>query len=404
MKIAIACHPTHGGSGVVAAELGMQLAQRGHIVHFVSYQAPFRVENMHENIYIHEVEVSSYPLFKYPPYALALANKLVEVVKTHGVELLHVHYAIPHSISAVLTKQMCGDRDLKVVTTLHGTDITLVGNDSSFYEITKFGIENSDAVTAVSEYLAQETFRQFEVNCPIEVIPNFVDVEYYHPNKRRECLRKRYAQGDEFLMSHVSNFRPVKRVADVIKVFAKVHEALANSRLVLIGSGPDTGMAEQLIEKLYLQDKVSFTGSVSSVADILACSDVFLLPSEYESFGLAALEAMACGVPVVASNAGGLAEVVDHGKSGFLHPVGDVDSMAASAIQLLEELSTVDQQTTYCGDAFVQSHFGIEARRSVSEHYPEQQIVSYYERCYERVLGLGPRGECCSQHEKDTKD
>lgn len=372
MKIAIACHPTYGGSGVVASELGMALAERGHEVHFISYQAPFRVNRLHENVQFHEVEVTSYPLFRYPPYALALATKLLEVVRSHGVRVLHVHYAIPHAISAVLTRQMCGDCGIRVITTLHGTDITLVGSDHSFHEITKYGIETSDGVTAVSRYLAEETTRSLGVTRDIRVIPNFIDLDVYSPGRRRPELRRRYANDDERLLVHISNFRPVKRVLDAVRVFHRVAEKMP-ARMLFVGTGPDCSAAEDEVEKLGLKDRVTFTGAVDGVHELLACSDLMLLPSEVESFGLAALEAMACGVPVVSTRTGGLPEVVEHGVSGYLGDVGDVAGQAGAALEIL-------------ADGAGYARMAEAARERAEALFPLPDIVCRYEGYYREIL------------------
>lgn len=379
MKIAIACYPTYGGSGVVASELGMALAQRGHEVHFVSYQVPFRVDQLLDGVYVHEVEVPSYPLFKYPSYALALASKLVEVVRNSGVRVLHMHYAIPHAISGILARQMCTDCGIRVLTTLHGTDITLVGSDHSYFEITRWGIEQSDMVTAVSRDLALETRRQFKIETPIEVVPNFIDGGHYSPALRRPSLRSRFAREDEALLVHVSNFRPVKRVLDVVEVFQRVQEAIP-ARLLMIGTGPDAALAEERVAALGLTSKVTFAGGMMGVGELLATTDLFLLPSESESFGLAALEAMASGVPVIGSRAGGLPEVVEHGQSGSLHAVGDVDGMARSAIEILSDSSRHEAMR-------------IAARQRAITEFPLDQIVARYESLYERLLATA-EGDC----------
>lgn len=373
MKIAIACHPNYGGSGVVASELGMGLAKNGHEVHFVSYQAPFRVDRWHEGVHVHEVEVTSYPLFKYPPYALALANKLLEVVRENGVKILHVHYAIPHSISAILAQQMCADCGVKVMTTLHGTDITLVGGDRSFFEITRFGIEKSDVVTAVSDDLACETRRQFDVERAIEVVPNFVDTDLYRPEARSDEIREAYAQPDEALLVHVSNFRPVKRTQDVVEVFHRVSRDMP-ARLLMVGTGPEVAAAEELARSLGIADRISFTGGVVGVSELLACADLFLLPSEAESFGLAALEAMSCGVPVIGTEAGGLPEVVESGVSGHLFPVGDVDAMSRMALDILQ-------------DSELHRRFREGARRRAVEVFPRDRVVALYQDLYRQLDG-----------------
>src|SRR5580700_7501296 len=316
MKIGITCYPTYGGSGVVATELGMELAARGHEVHFISYALPVRLDAAKENIVFHEVEVTNYPLFEHAPYTLTLAVKLLEVANSAGLDLLHVHYAIPHSISALLARMMAAPKRLPFITTLHGTDITLVGNDRSFLPITKFSIEQSDGVTAISHYLKQRTLEEFDIKHPIEVIPNFVNCDLYC-RKDDPALRAEWAPEGEPILMHLSNFRPVKRLTDVVEMFAKVREKM-RAKLVLIGDGPDRGAAEYLVRKKKLARDVHFLGKQDRVYQFLSEADLFLLPSDMESFGLAALEAMACEVPVVATNVGGLPEVVEHGVDGYL--------------------------------------------------------------------------------------
>ena len=338
MRIGITCYPTYGGSGAVATELGLALAQRGHEVHFISYASPFRLRSgFVERVTFHEVVPADYPLFEHSPYALALAVKQHEVALRAQLDLMHVHYAIPHALTAWLAKQMLqGERDLKVVTTLHGTDITLVGQDPSYFTITKFSIEQSDAVTAVSEYLREETYRAFGcVGCDIQVIPNFVSTADFHPPTDAGC-RGALAPAGHKVVIHVSNFRPVKRVADVVKIFAAVRRALP-ATLVLVGDGPDRDRAEEEVDRAGLRADVRFLGKVDRVAELLRGADLLLLPSEIESFGLAALEAMACGVPVLASRAGGLPEVVVDGETGYLLPPGAVAAFAERAIAVLRD-------------------------------------------------------------------
>jgi L-malate glycosyltransferase len=334
MKIGITCYPTYGGSGVIATELGKALALRGHQVHFISYALPFRLHSFVENVFFHEVEMSSYPLFDFPLYTLALASKMVEVVQYEHLDLLHVHYAIPHASSAYLAKQMInGKHDLKVTTTLHGTDITLVGLEPSFLPLVKFSIEQSDGVTAVSRFLKEKTLTNYNINKDIEVIPNFVDTQLYKPMEA-DCIKRRLAAEGEKILVHTSNFRPVKRVTDVIKVFDIVQKEIP-SKLLLIGDGPDRSECERLTRQLDLNDKVKFLGKQEGLVEILSCSDLFLIPSQSESFGLAALEAMACGLPVISSSVGGLPELVKHNESGFIAEIGDVERMAKYAIDLL---------------------------------------------------------------------
>ncbi|HLZ44562.1 MAG TPA: N-acetyl-alpha-D-glucosaminyl L-malate synthase BshA [Gemmatimonadales bacterium] len=338
MRIGITCYPTYGGSGAVATELGLELARRGHDIHFISYASPFRLRGFAERVTFHEVTQLEYPLFEQSsPYALALAVKQHEVAKREQLDLMHAHYAIPHAATAWLAKQMLEHEglDLKIVTTLHGTDITLVGQDPSYYTLTKFSIEQSDAVTAVSAYLRDETYRSFGCgSCDIRVIPNFISTTDYHPPVD-ESFRRRLAPKGHRILVHVSNFRPVKRVGDVVKIFAGVRKKLP-ATLVLVGDGPDRDAAEQEVDTLGLRKDVRFLGKVENVGDVLRGADLFVLPSATESFGLAALEAMACGVPVIATAVGGIPEVVEEGKSGYLAPVGDVATMAERALQVLE--------------------------------------------------------------------
>ena len=338
MKIGITCYPTYGGSGAVATELGLELARRGHEVHFITYDSPFRLHGYAERIYFHQVEtrMGRYPLFDHFPYTLALASKQHEVVLREGLEILHVHYAIPHATTAYLARQMlAGERPLRVITTLHGTDITLVGQESSFYAITKFSIEQSDEVTAVSSYLRDETYRAFGcVSCNIRVIPNFVNLHEYHPAEPN--TRESLAPPDTRVVTHVSNFREVKRVKDVVRVFARMRRAMP-AVLVMVGDGPERVDAEHEARELGVAGDVRFLGRLDSVASLLQASDLFVLPSQTESFGLAALEAMACGAPVVATRAGGLPEVVDDGVNGILEPVGSVEAMGRRAVELLRD-------------------------------------------------------------------
>jgi N-acetyl-alpha-D-glucosaminyl L-malate synthase BshA len=336
MKIGITCYPTYGGSGALATELGLALARRGHEVHFISYASPFRLRGFAERVFFHEVDTTTarYPLFDHFPYTLALASKQYEVARRERLDILHVHYAIPHATTAWLAREMIQDqRPLKVITTLHGTDITLVGQEASFYEITKFSIERSDEVTAVSNFLRDETYRTFGcVSCNVRVIPNFVNLEEYRldPGARRDRL----APTGHKVITHMSNFREVKRVKDVVRIFARIRRALP-ATLLMVGDGPERGDAEQEAEQLGVSADVRFLGRLDRVASILQGTDLFLLPSQSESFGLAALEAMACGAPAVASRAGGLPEVIEDGISGILEPPGSVEAMARRSVDLL---------------------------------------------------------------------
>ncbi len=337
MKVGITCYPTYGGSGAVATELGIALAERGHEVHFITYEHPFRLPHFVQGVTFHEVSIGNYPLFEYPPYDLALAVRMHDVALSQGLDLLHVHYAIPHATSAWIAKEMLAQqgRRLPVVTTLHGTDITIVGQDHSYQAITRFSIEKSDRITSVSQWLKDETMRAFGCeNSRVDVIPNFVDPAAFDRAKHGPALREQFGGGLPVLM-HISNFRPVKRVRDVVRIFAKVH-AKRPSVLVLVGDGPDRNAAEDEARALGVYPSMRCLGKIDDVAPLLAASDLYLLPSESESFGLSALEALASGVPVIASNVGGLPEVVTHGVTGALHPLGDVDAMAASALALLE--------------------------------------------------------------------
>lgn len=373
MRIGITCYPTYGGSGAVATELGLELARRGHEVHFVSYASPFRLRGYAERVTFHEVTQTEYPLFEQSsPYALALAVKQHEVAMREKLDIMHVHYAIPHAATAWLAKQMLkGQQDLKIVTTLHGTDITLVGQDPSYFTLTKFSIEQSDRVTAVSQFLRNETYRAFGCDgCDVIVIPNFVSTAEYHPPTDATC-RRSLAPADHKVLVHVSNFRPVKRVTDVVRAFAGVRRELP-ATLVLVGDGPDRDAAEQEVDRLKLRRDVRFLGKVDNVADILRGSDLFLLPSETESFGLAALEAMACAVPVVATAVGGVPEVVVHGETGFLTPQGDVDAMIAHSLRLLR-------------DAALQARMRDAAARRALE-FAADRVVPRYEQLYEDVL------------------
>jgi N-acetyl-alpha-D-glucosaminyl L-malate synthase BshA len=338
VRIGITCYPTYGGSGAVATELGIALAQRGHEVHFITYQQPFRLPSFLPRIYFHEVDVGRYPLFEYPPYDLALAVRMHEVVLAHRLDLLHVHYAIPHATSAWIAREMLAKArpDIRVLTTLHGTDITIVGQDPSFHAITKFSIEKSDGLTAVSRFLQAETIQAFGcTGCRIEVIPNFIDPDVYDRRKYKSALREQIG-GSQRVLMHISNFRAVKRVRDVVRIFARVREAVP-SVLVMVGDGPDRVHAEAEARELGVHDSVFFLGKIDTVAPLLAAADLFLLPSQNESFGLSALEALASGVPVVGTAVGGLPEVVRSGETGVLCALGDIEGMASAAIEILRE-------------------------------------------------------------------
>jgi N-acetyl-alpha-D-glucosaminyl L-malate synthase BshA len=377
MKIGITCYPTYGGSGVVATELGLELAQRGHEIHFISYAQPIRLRGEEPNIHYHEVEVSRYPLFDYPPYDLALATRMAEVAQLYDLDLLHVHYAIPHSVSALLARQMLADgprgRRLPFVTTLHGTDITLVGLDRSYLPITRYSIQQSDGVTAISNYLRDRTQRVFDVKNSIEVIYNSVNCDVYRRNLETYAqVRAEYAPNGEKVLVHLSNFRPVKRLTDVIEIFDRVHKKMP-SKLLLIGDGPDRSVAEWLAVQKGIHDDVLFVGKQDQIEEKLAIADIMLIPSELESFGLAALEAMACEVVPISTRAGGVPEVIDHGKSGYLADVGDVETMARYAIELLSDEQRLKEM-------------GKVARSAAIERFGSAKIVKQYEDFYRRVL------------------
>jgi N-acetyl-alpha-D-glucosaminyl L-malate synthase BshA len=371
MRIGITCYPTYGGSGVVATELGQELAARGHDIHFISYAPPIRMNLGDPRIHFHEVEVASYPLFDHPPYTLALATKMLEVFESESLDLLHVHYAIPHSVSAMLARSMAAPRRLPFITTLHGTDITLVGSNRSYLPITKFSIEQSDGVTSISRYLLNQTVKDFDIKRPIEVIPNFVNCDLY-TRKPDQALRARWAPGGEPIVMHLSNFRPVKRITDTVETFALVRAKMP-AKLVLIGDGPDRGAAEYLVRKKKLQKDVHFLGKQDQVYRLLSEADLFLLPSQLESFGLAALEAMACEVPVIATNVGGVPEVVEHGVDGFLVEPQDVAAAARYAIDLL---SRADRGR----------EMGKLARASAKKKFCANDVIPAYERYYQRIL------------------
>ena len=377
MKIGITCYPTVGGSGVVATELGMALAEGGDEVHFISYALPSRLLLPRPRVSFHEVVAPTYPLFVSPPYTLALATRMAEVAMHSKLDLLHVHYALPHAISGYLARDLVAfdGGALKVVTTLHGTDITIVGQDRSYLPITRFGIEKSDGVTAVSNYLRDVTVRELGVRREIDVIPNFVDGDLYRPDGASDYSRSLRRDGEKVLM-HISNFRPVKRVADVVRVFDLVRRRIP-ARLILVGDGPHRALAEQLVEDGGFAAQTTFLGNVAAIETLLPIADLFLLPSDAESFGLAALEAMACGVPVIGTAKGGLPEVVDDGKEGFLRPVGDVSGMADAAMALLD-------------DERLWRRFSEAARRRAVQDFPAAAIVRRYRELYEAVLAGSP--------------
>jgi N-acetyl-alpha-D-glucosaminyl L-malate synthase BshA len=377
MKIGITCYPTYGGSGVVATELGLELAQRGHEIHFISYAQPIRLRGAEPNIHYHEVEVSRYPLFDYPPYDLALATRMAEVAQLYDLDLLHVHYAIPHSVSAMLARQMLAaaprPQKLPFVTTLHGTDITLVGLDRSYLSITRYSIEQSDGVTAISNYLRERTQRVFDVKNKIEVIYNSVNCDVYSRNSATAPeVRAEYAPNGERVLVHLSNFRPVKRLGDVIEIFDRVRKQMP-AKLLLIGDGPDRSVAEWMAVQKGIHSDVLFLGKQDQIQEKLAIADIMLMPSELESFGLAALEAMACEVVPISTRAGGVPEVIDHGKTGYLADVGDVDTMARYAIELL-------------GDEKRLREMGKAARAVAKDRFSASKIVQQYEDFYRRVL------------------
>ncbi len=370
MKILISCYPTMGGSGVIATELAMALAASGDEVHVVSYAMPSRLQLVHPNLFFHQVEVPKYPLFEYPPYSLALATAMVEVVENHGVELLHVHYAVPNAVSALLARGILRPKPVKVVTTLHGTDITLVGNDPNYLPTTRFSIDRSDAVTAVSQALADATERELKTTRAIQVVPNFIDPDRYRDLDPASAGRWR--QDDEKILIHVSNFRPVKRVWDVIRVFRGVAEQIP-ARLLMVGDGPDRARAERECRDLGICDRVVFLGNVGGIEEVVSGADLLLLPSATESFGLAALEGMAASVPVLTTAVGGLPEVVEDGVHGFLRPVGAVDEMIEAGLQILT-------------DPELQQSMGEAARERAVTEFHQDRVVEMYRDVYRSVL------------------
>ena len=371
MNIAIVCYPTFGGSGVVATELGLALARKGHQVHFITYSYPVRLDFLEVNIHFHEVHVEEYPLFHYQPYELALSTKMVYVVKTYNIDILHVHYAIPHAYAGYMAKQMLRREgiELPMITTLHGTDITLVGSHPNYKEAVTFSINESDGVTAVSESLKRDTLRLFNIDREIDVIPNFISLKKH--TEPKECKRSVMARPDERIITHISNFRKVKRVEDVVRVFVKIQEKIP-AKLIMVGDGPDREIADQLCKNLGIKKRVLFLGNTSDIEQILCFSDLFLLPSMSESFGLSALEAMVAGVPVVSSNAGGIPEVNEEGVSGFLCEVGDIDTMAARALYILEDEARLKEFK--------------KGALEVAKRFDEEKIVPMYEALYFDVI------------------
>lgn len=375
MKIAIVCYPTFGGSGVVATELGLELGRRGHEIHFITYSQPVRLALLNPNVHYHEVNVPEYPLFHYQPYELALSSKLVDMVKLYKIELLHVHYAIPHAYAGYMAKQMLREEgiELPMVTTLHGTDITLVGNHPYYKPAVTFSINKSDVVTSVSKSLRDETLKLFNITNDIEVIPNFIELNKNIVEANIPCHRSAIARRDERVVTHISNFRKVKRIPDVIKIFHKIQQQIP-AKLMMVGDGPEKEKAERLCQELGILDKVIFFGNSNEIDKILSYSDLFLLPSETESFGLAALEAMASGVPVISSNSGGLPEVNFDGISGYLSDVGDITSMAANAIKILSD------------DVALQE-FKAKALETAKQ-FDIQNILPMYEELYLRAISI----------------
>lgn len=370
LKIGITCYPSLGGSGVVATELGKRLAEKGHQVHFIANSIPFRLGKFHRNIFYHEVEVNDYYVFRYPPYDLSLATKMAQVAKAQQLDLLHVHYAVPHAVCAYLAKQMLPD-DLKVVTTLHGTDITVLAQDESLKDLIELAINKSDAVTAVSQDLIRETHELLDVKQKIDLTYNFIDNKIYYP-RNSTSLRAEYASKDEKVLMHISNFRPVKRTLDVVDIFARVNRELP-TKLILVGEGPDLPKIQCKIQELGLTDRVHLLGKQDDVAQVISMADLLLLPSEKESFGLVALEAMACGVPTIGSTAGGIPELVTHGSTGLLAGIGDTQQMAEYALMLLRNEEMMKSYKQACLDR-------------ASDHFDIDKITAQYEQVYSRVL------------------
>jgi N-acetyl-alpha-D-glucosaminyl L-malate synthase BshA len=373
MRIAIVCYPTFGGSGVVATELGLELARRGHEIHFITYSQPVRLALLNPNVHYHEVNVPEYPLFHYQPYELALSSKLVDMVKLFKIEVLHVHYAIPHAYAGYMAKQMLKDEgiDIPMVTTLHGTDITLVGNHPFYKPAVTFSINKSDFVTSVSQSLKDDTLKLFNIKNEIQVIPNFIELDKIKKEDKSPCQRSVMANDEERIITHISNFRKVKRIPDIIAIFNKIQQEIP-AKLMMVGEGPEKEKAEQLCRELGIQDKVIFFGNSNEIDTILCQTDLFLLPSKTESFGLVALEAMACGVPVISSNAGGLPEVNKDGFSGYLSEVGDVDGMANNALKILKNQTDLDQ---FKKNALI-----------TAQQFDIKKILPLYEDLYQRAI------------------
>ncbi len=373
MKIGITCYPTYGGSGVVATELGKELASKGHEVHFISYAFPHRLKHFVENVYFHEVEISSYPLFEYQLYSLSLTSKMLEVIEYENLDLMHVHYAIPHAVSAYMAKQILrkNNKDIKIITTLHGTDITLVGLEPSFLPLVKYSIEESDGVTAVSRFLKEKTITNYHIDKEIEIIHNFIDTDLFKPVQKCQ-YKKHVAPNDEKILVHTSNFRAVKRVPDTIRILELVKKEIP-AKLLLIGDGPDRSECERLARELNLQNDVVFLGKQDGLADILTEADIFLMPSQSESFGLAALEAMSCGVPVISSSVGGLPELIIHNETGYIAEFGDVQRMAKYSISLLKS------EKKY-------KAFSKNSRTRSTNVFNKEIIVPQYESYYEKIL------------------
>ena len=369
MKIGITCYPTYGGSGVVATELGIELAKRDHEIHFISYEQPFRLDQFHKSVYFHEVEMLEYPLFKYPPYSLSLSVRMAQIIKSEKLDILHVHYAIPHAASAYLAKKIVGDRNIKIITTLHGTDITLVGKHHSFFDITKFSIEKSDGVTCVSNYLKKTTEETFGIKRGMEVIYNFVDTEVYKRDENRKNLDM--IEPDDKVIIHISNFRPVKRIGSIIKVFCNISGKI-KSKLLLVGDGPEMYKIRDMVSKLGLDNKVIFMGRQNDIIPLLNISDLYMLPSKSESFGLSALEAMSCEVPIIGTSIGGLKEVVEDGISGYICDPGDIKAMSKAAIAVLANKNN-------------RIKMGL-AARARAKKFDSKNIINKYIDYYEKVL------------------